>query len=72
MPNTTGAAQAASARSANLSSIATSAVRIPDGYMAIGMITSAHGLRGEVKVELHTDFPERFAPERYVSIWAKS
>ena len=37
-------------------------VRIPDGYMAIGMISSAHGLRGEVKVELHTDFPERFAP----------
>lgn len=38
-------------------------VRIPDGYMAIGMISSAHGLRGEVKVELHTDFPERFAPD---------
>jgi len=37
-------------------------VRIPKGYMAIGMITSLHGLRGEVKVELHTDFPERFAP----------
>lgn len=38
-------------------------VRIPNGYLAVGMITSAHGLRGEVKVELHTDFPERFAPE---------
>jgi 16S rRNA processing protein RimM len=37
-------------------------VRIPEGYIAVGMITSAHGLRGEVKVELHTDFPERFAP----------
>lgn len=37
-------------------------VRVPDGYLAIGMITSAHGLRGEVKVELHTDFPERFVP----------
>lgn len=37
-------------------------VRIPKGYMAVGLITSAHGLRGEVKVELHTDFPERFAP----------
>jgi len=35
-------------------------VRIPEGYMAVGMITSLHGLRGEVKVELHTDFPERF------------
>jgi 16S rRNA processing protein RimM len=38
-------------------------VRIPEGYMAVGMITSAHGLRGEVKMELHTDFPERFAPD---------
>lgn len=38
-------------------------VRIPEGYMAVGLISSAHGLRGEVKVELHTDFPERFAPE---------
>ncbi|MCC6458187.1 MAG: 16S rRNA processing protein RimM [Caldilineaceae bacterium] len=37
-------------------------VHIPKGYIAIGMITSAHGLRGEMKVELHTDFPERFAP----------
>src|SRR3954470_20117859 len=37
-------------------------VRIPKGYLAVGMITSLHGLRGEVKVELHTDFPERFAP----------
>lgn len=35
-------------------------VRIPEGYMAVGMITSVHGLRGDVKVELHTDFPERF------------
>jgi 16S rRNA processing protein RimM len=25
-----------------------------------------HGLRGEVKVELHTDFPERFAPDEVV------
>jgi 16S rRNA processing protein RimM len=38
-------------------------VRIPEGYLAVGMITSVHGLRGEVKVELHTDFPERFAPD---------
>lgn len=30
--------------------------------MAVGLITTAHGLRGEVKVELHTDFPDRFAP----------
>jgi 16S rRNA processing protein RimM len=37
-------------------------VRIPEGYLAVGMVVGAHGLRGELKVELHTDFPERFAP----------
>ena len=31
-------------------------------YLAIGRITAAHGIRGEVKVELLTDFPERFKP----------
>lgn len=36
-------------------------VVVPDGYIAIGRITAAHNLRGEVRVELHTDFPERFA-----------
>lgn len=37
-------------------------VHVPDGYMVVGLITGVHGLKGEVKVELHTDFPERFAP----------
>lgn len=37
-------------------------VIVPDGCMAVGHITGVHGLRGEVKVELYTDFPERFAP----------
>lgn len=37
-------------------------VHMPDGYIAIGLVTSVHGLKGEIKVELHTDFPERFAP----------
>jgi len=41
-------------------------VHIPKGFMAVGMITSMHGLRGEVKVELHTDFPERFVAEGVV------
>ncbi len=36
-------------------------VIVPDGYIAIGRITAAHNLHGEVRVELHTDFPERFA-----------
>ncbi len=35
-------------------------VHVPDGYIAIGLITSLHGLKGELKIELHTDFPERF------------
>mgnify|MGYP001164713870 CR=1 FL=1 len=37
-------------------------VVVPDGYMAVGCIVGVHGLRGEIKVELYTDFPERFAP----------
>ena len=34
---------------------------VPEGYLAVGKIVGLHGLRGEVKVELYTDFPERFA-----------
>lgn len=37
-------------------------VDIPDGYIAVGQIAGVHGLRGEVRVEPHTDFPERFKP----------
>lgn len=33
---------------------------IAKGYIAIGRINGPWGLRGEVKVTLHTDFPERF------------
>jgi 16S rRNA processing protein RimM len=29
-------------------------------YLAIGQITGAHGIRGEVKVLVMTDFPERY------------
>ncbi len=32
----------------------------PEGYIAVGRIVGVHGMRGEVKVELYTDFPERF------------
>lgn len=35
---------------------------VPDGYLAVGCIVSVHGLKGEIKVELYTDFPHRFAP----------
>lgn len=38
------------------------AVHVPDGYMAVGRVVGMHGLNGELRVELHTDFPERFAP----------
>ncbi len=34
----------------------------PAGYLAIGQIVGPHGIRGEVKVELLTDFPERYRP----------
>ena len=37
-------------------------VIVPDEHIAVGVIVNVHGLGGEVKVELHTDFPERFAP----------
>ena len=37
---------------------------VPDGYLAVGRILGAHGLRGEVKVESHTDFDQRFTPGR--------
>jgi 16S rRNA processing protein RimM len=37
-------------------------VTVPEGHLAVGYITGVHGLRGEVKVELYTDFPERFSP----------
>ncbi|MCC6169127.1 MAG: 16S rRNA processing protein RimM [Caldilineaceae bacterium] len=36
-------------------------MRIPLGYMAVGLITGTHGLRGELKVEVHSDNPARFA-----------
>lgn len=35
---------------------------VPDGHLAVGRILGAHGLRGEVRVESHTDFDSRFAP----------
>lgn len=44
------------------------AVLVPHGYLAVGRITTAHALQGEVRVELHTDFPERFAPEATIYV----
>jgi len=31
-------------------------------YLAVGQIVAPHGIRGEVKVEILTDFPERYRP----------
>jgi 16S rRNA processing protein RimM len=30
-------------------------------FLAVGRVLRPHGVRGEVRVEIHTDFPERFA-----------
>ena len=40
------------------------------GYLAIGRIIAPHGIRGEVKVEVLTDFPERFKPGAHVFLGA--
>jgi 16S rRNA processing protein RimM len=37
-------------------------VVVPAGYIAVGQVIGVHGLRGEIKVEMYTDYPERFAP----------
>lgn len=39
-----------------------------EGYVAVGRIVRPWGLRGDVKVESLTDFPERFAPG--ARLWA--
>lgn len=36
-------------------------VFIPEGVMAVGLIVGAHGLQGEMKIEPHTDYEDRFA-----------
>ncbi|HET6824178.1 MAG TPA: ribosome maturation factor RimM [Anaerolineales bacterium] len=39
----------------------------PDGepvYLVVGFLRRAHGLRGEIIMDLHTDFPERFQSGR--------
>ena len=42
----------------------------PNTAVTVGRIIAPHGLRGEVKVELLTDFPERFEPG--ASLWTDS
>ena len=43
----------------------------PDGepvYLAVGFLRRAHGLRGEIILDLHTDFPERLRSGRKLLI----
>jgi len=41
---------------------------VPEGHLAVGRILGAHGLRGEVKIESHTDFDSRFDPGRQLLV----
>lgn len=45
--------------------------QVPDGYLAVGRILGAHGLRGELRVESHTDFDSRFTPGQQLLIGEK-
>lgn len=40
-------------------------------YLAIGFLRRPHGVTGEVVMDLHTDFPDRFKPGRKVYIGGK-
>jgi 16S rRNA processing protein RimM len=43
----------------------------PDGepvYLVVGFLRRAHGVRGEMIMDLHTDFPERFQSGRQLLI----
>ncbi len=46
-------------------------VHIPDGYIIVGQILGPHANRGEVKIESHTDFPERFDAGESLLLGAK-
>jgi 16S rRNA processing protein RimM len=39
----------------------------PD-YLIVGYLRRAHGVRGEMVMEIHTDFPERLKPETKVFV----
>jgi 16S rRNA processing protein RimM len=40
----------------------------PETDLRIGLVRSAHGVKGAVRVELLTDFPDRFAPGHEVNV----
>lgn len=66
--STAGRRQASSSPRGQLYYNRNEAVLVPDGHIAIGRIATAHGIRGEVRVELYTDFPERFAPQTVIYV----
>jgi 16S rRNA processing protein RimM len=66
MPNQPHPASAVGRKPSQLYRIRNQAVRVPDGYMAVGHIVGVHALRGEIKLEPYTDFPERFVPGELV------
>lgn len=37
-------------------------VAVPDDHVVVGVIIGAWGLRGDVKVQAHSDYPDRFIP----------
>jgi 16S rRNA processing protein RimM len=39
---------------------------VPPEFLIVGRILAPWGIRGELKVEVVTDFPERFAPKKVV------
>lgn len=53
------------------SPVQSSSLEPPDGWMEIGSIVGAQGIKGEVKVYPNSDFPERFerAGERW--LWSE-
>ena len=40
----------------------------PETDLRIGLVRSAHGVKGALRVELLTDFPDRFAPGRELEV----
>jgi 16S rRNA processing protein RimM len=44
---------------------------VPPEFLIVGYILAPWGLRGEVKVEVATDFPERLAPQKLVYLNAR-
>ena len=53
-------------------SLAGRSSEIADGFVAIGQIGKCWGIRGEVKVTLHTDFPEQFLALKTVYLGPKA